>query len=50
MSMTCRPYNPMGPILIGALLRALRDPVGDAVGEGKRVVLHPSTVRHRVEE
>jgi enoyl-CoA hydratase/carnithine racemase len=42
LTMTYRPYNLMGPILIGALLQALRD----AVAEGKRAVLLRSGLRH----
>jgi enoyl-CoA hydratase/carnithine racemase len=42
LTMTYRPYNLMGPVLIGALLQALRD----AVGEGKRAVLLKSGLRH----
>jgi enoyl-CoA hydratase/carnithine racemase len=42
LTMTYRPYNPMGPPLIGALLQALRD----AVAEGKRAALLKSGLRH----
>jgi enoyl-CoA hydratase/carnithine racemase len=42
LTMTYRPYNLMGPILITALLQALRD----AVGEGKRAILLKSGLRH----
>lgn len=42
LTMTYRPYNLMGPVLIGALLQALRD----AVGEGKRAILLRSGLRH----
>ena len=42
LTMTYRPYNLIGPLLIGALLQAL----SDAVGEGKRAILLRSGSRH----